>query len=158
MIYLKFLSGDLCETGFDSDTEAGHLLHYLPRLPCDADDRFYLDKPKKKQFAVMFMEDRVLAMDDIVPNDSVVCVWIHNVFLLWNGCGSSVWTGEGLQCMNLYKERVEWDPRQVQTQDIVMVDYLSYGMLPPYTLADIMYIQEELGINYIPSDFSKESF
>jgi hypothetical protein len=58
--------------------------------------------------------------------------------------------------MNLYREPVEWNPREIQPEDIVMVDYFSYGMVPPYTMADIMYIQEELGIRFIPSDFSKE--
>jgi hypothetical protein len=158
MIYLKFLSGDLCETAFDSDTAAWRLFHYLPRLPSDTDDRFYLDRPPKKPIAVLFLEDRILQMEDIVPDESVVGVWMRNVFLVWNGCGNSVWTGEGIQCMNVYKEKVEWGPHSAQPEDIVMVDYFSFGMVPPYTLADIMYIQEQLGVKYIPSDFSKESF
>ncbi len=156
MIYLKFLSGDLCATGYEAETVAWRLLHYLPRLPSDTDDRFYLEKPKKKQIAVLFLDDRVLEMEDMVPDDSVVSVWVRTVYLVWNGCGNSVWTGEGTQCMNLYREPVEWNPREIQPEDIVMVDYFSYGMVPPYTMADIMYIQEELGIRFIPSDFSKE--
>ena len=157
MIYLKFLSGDLILVDVNG-IEASRLYDHLPRLPVRTDHNFYLYCPKSQPIATLFLEDRVLEMDEVVADESVVFVLMRSVFLVWYGSLNSVWPGDGVQCMNVYGELVEWDPKSVGSDDVLMVDYFSFGYIPPYTQADTMDLHSILKIKRVPSDFSLEVF
>ena len=143
MIQIKQLSGDY--------------ITIETREWLDGVDVAMLGELMPSPFPVFFRGDRQLGSDEVVfPNETELCVVFqsYRTYFVWSGGNNSVWPGDmdKIYCIDCSaREMIEWDSSILSDNDIVVVDYLSFGLYHPYNDQ----IMPMLGITFIPIDMDR---
>ena len=97
------------------------------------------------------------------PSDTLSVVFqSYRAYFVWLGGENSVWPGEKdkIFCYDFSaREQVEWRHDLVTDNDALVVDYLSFGLIQPYTSGGIRLfehryhkIRDILNVSFLPSD------
>jgi hypothetical protein len=140
MIQIKKLSGEYITIETDADLNVEALREMMP-----------------SPFPIFFLNETQLQIGDIVPKDCELCVVFqsYRTYFIWSGGNNSVWPGDHdktycIDCSS--REYVEWSPSMITENDVVVCDYLSFGLYSPYNEM----IKDTLDITFMPLDMDRE--